>query len=46
MILQRDITSDPEKFMMEMMEVVTHMLLQSTALKYQKLLSPFDPASQ
>ena len=44
--LQKDIREDPERFLKDMMEVVTHLMLKAVVLKNHKLLCPFDPSSQ
>ena len=42
-ILAVDIKNDPEKFVMQMCSVVTHMVMESTCMNNQKFLAPFNP---
>ena len=42
-ILAVDIKRDPKTFILNMCSVVTHMVIESTCLKNNKFLAPFDP---
>ena len=41
-----DIKKDPDTFILRMTSVVTHMVIESTLIRNQSFLAPFDPYAQ